>query len=859
MLHSRRIRRYQEFLKTLRRPEPRLCLCPLHLHPRPWVPPPCRTSRPHGEPSLVLSRRFHSNPELVPRPSSPAMMEGRTQSQKDNAQHSRYLERLHHEEDIIKEAQRRVCNGDPLPKDVYNTVMKWSKVSPKPDVPREEAQGKGKKQHSSRSGRRKESRERDLEKEEERLRQELRNVRELTQNNIDLLEENKKLMRKIQRLQQRAKRQGEPKRSTGSRESVEAVRENDVILSLKKKYEDLLQYVLKVEAENQKLNSVMGASGEGRGWAQDDTEPEATRRMLTELQKEIQALRGQLNGKDESLRNYELQLKSLRESNVILQESLKKQGPGDSKRSEVAVLEEEWMRRFSETRDMYEEAIQGYKEQLEQTQRKLVGDEQDHAQQLQELRTLLEKTRTDLMVKEKNRSEETKVNEDEHNFIGEGEKKNDHLKRSESEDRAKDSPRHQVLKPSGVASPAGEVSSKGPREDTGSTIHAQAAASHPSRDSEGKPASHPSGESEAKAESVTVTRTDRMYSEALELIVRRLESLQVGGEEVEGMMGTIKGTINTCLQEWRDSFHQTRVQQDEDKNQLQGENEELQRKLKGRNKKIEMFQRQNQELQQQNDKLHHHSSLLEARMASTATTEQLGILSSLPQKAQEAEQQLADTKELLHKAQVENQGLHSHVKHLEEKLGKKESKLRAEREQSASRGRDVAGARESVSSLHHQLEEVTREVEQLREQLSTKDVILEHTSAQLEERIRECASLSSLADRYKLRQNQDSDRIQTQLSERDTASHKQLLEAQAQASRYQAQLSALRTEKELSEKSLRCAVRKLEEQVDQLQLRNSTLQRQLTTFTSTYHTLFSGVDLQPVTSPGIDTSGLKAI
>lgn len=38
---------------------------------------------------------------------------------------------------LIQEAQRRVSNGDPLPKDMYNTVMKWSKVSPKAeDAPR---------------------------------------------------------------------------------------------------------------------------------------------------------------------------------------------------------------------------------------------------------------------------------------------------------------------------------------------------------------------------------------------------------------------------------------------------------------------------------------------------------------------------------------------------------------------------------------------------------------------------------------------------------------------------------------------------------------------------------------------------
>ncbi|KAK8376727.1 hypothetical protein O3P69_009974 [Scylla paramamosain] len=726
MLHSRRVRRYQEFLKTLRRPEPRLCLCPFHLHPRPWVPPPCRTSRPHGEPSLLLSRRFHSNPELLAHSSHIGGMERRSLSQKDKAQHSRYIERLHHEEDLIKEAQRRVRNGDPLPKDMYNTVMKWSKMSPKPEEEtRGAGQKKGRKQQTSQSGRKKETSEREFEKEEEELRQELKNARELNQHNIYLLEENKRLMKKIQKLRQRAKRQGETRR--GSRESVEVPRQDDVILSLKKKYEDLLQYVLKVEAENQKLNSLVGAPGEGRG-----TDTESTRRTLTELQEETQALRQQLMEKDENLMKYEEQLKAMKDSIIILQEALKKQRQGGSRSPETAMLEEEWMRRFNETREMYEEAIQGYKDQLEQTQRKVVMDEQDHAQQIEELRKQLQKAQTQLKTKERNTLEEAKVMEEEQDHAREGEEMADH-------------------------------------------------------------------------------------------------------------------------------FQQTKSQQDAHKNQLQHENEELQRKLRTRNKKIETLQKQNEDQQRQNEKLLHQCSLLESQMASTRTTEQLGILSGLPQKVQEAEQQLVDTKELLHKAQVENQRLQSQLKHLEEKLGKKESKLKAEREQSLSREKEAAGARESVSSLQHQLEEMTREMNQLCEQLSTKDVILEHTSAQLEERIRECASLSALADRYKLQQNQDSDRIQTQLNERETASHKQLLEAQTQASRYQAQVAALRMEKEHTEKSLRCTVRKLEEQVDQLQLRNSTLQRQLTTFTSTYHNLFSSVDLQSVTSPAIGTTGLKGI
>lgn len=314
----------------------------------------------------------------------------------------------------------------------------------------------------------------------------------------------------------------------------------------------------------------------------------------------------QLMEKDESLRKYEQQLKTLNESNITLQETLKKQGPGDRKWPQEAVLEEEWMRRFSETREMYEEAIQGYKDQLEQTQRKLVVYEQDHAQQVEELREQLEKAQSELRVKEKDVLEEKKVVDDEQNHAREGETQRDLLEGNRNDVRAKGSPGHHVHKPSGNSSPkdmagiAGEGSPKGSREDAGSSTHPQTAITD-----EGKP------------DSVTATRTDKMYGEALELIVRRLENLQVGGEEVESMIGVIKGTISTCLQEWRDSFNQARVQQDGDRNQLQMENEELQRKLRGRNKKIETLQKQTHDMQQQNEKLLHQCSLLESRVSVT--------------------------------------------------------------------------------------------------------------------------------------------------------------------------------------------------------------------------------------------------
>lgn len=126
---------------------------------------------------------------------------------------------------LMQEAQKRVCKGDPLPKDMYNTVMKWSSMSPKEeDVSRVSQlpnhctdklcqtyilrsmlwvfflQGGGQrreKKSTSHGGLIKEGNKQDLKKEEEELRQELKNMRELTQSNIYLLEENKRLMRKV--------------------------------------------------------------------------------------------------------------------------------------------------------------------------------------------------------------------------------------------------------------------------------------------------------------------------------------------------------------------------------------------------------------------------------------------------------------------------------------------------------------------------------------------------------------------------------------------------------------------------------------------------------------------------------------
>ena len=125
----------------------------------------------------------------------------------------------------------------------------------------------------------------------------------------------------------------------------------------------------------------------------------------------------QLMEKDENLMKYEEQLKAMKDSTLILQEALKKQRSAGSWSSETAMLEEEWMRRFNETREMYEEAIQGYKDQLEQTQRKVVMDEQDYAQQIEELGKQLKEAHAQLKAKEI-RLDEAKVNDKEDHARG---------------------------------------------------------------------------------------------------------------------------------------------------------------------------------------------------------------------------------------------------------------------------------------------------------------------------------------------------------------------------------------------------------------------------------------------------------
>ncbi|KAG7154438.1 Outer dense fiber protein 2-like [Homarus americanus] len=876
MLRDRRVRRYQKFLKTLRQPESSRCSCPSHLHPRPWVPPPCRTTRPHG-------RMDRSHQGWV--------------TDDDEGQYS--LRHLYNDARVLKEAFSKVRQGDHLSKDMRNTVKKWSKKNlPEQDDRSKRSRRREEKQphtdHSQQAEGDDTRSPRELAREEEALRHKLRNLRELTQNNAALIEENKKLMRKIHQLRQRSKRQQEAQR--GSRESMggeqgTGSREEFVILSLKKKYEDLLHYVLKVESENQKLKSLTGMSGDHEDYFNGSDREDITcgPRVVARLEGELEALRREIMKKDDYIVDCERHMQTLKE-NISLQESRRNQN-ASAGNIDTAMLEEEWMRRLNETREMYDRAIQGYKDQLEELQAKLLSSEQRHAEQVQELVARLTKAQSEVTsARTSNETHDEAVSHQNGEPYG-----------RQRSNKGKNGERSRSI---GTESPeqdedSDSVSSKSEEteREKGRTGAARAGDEVPGRsndktketdnlkddengnksekanhaNSRGK--NHDKGDQAISGTPFIIAGFEK-YSETLENLVKRVESLSVGGEDSVNTVSVIKDTISQCLQEWRESFQQVWRQQEDDADRLKKDyddlkknyddlkkdyidlekgnddlkkdNDDLQRKIRSKNKKAESLQYQYKDLEQKNIKLIHQCSQLESRMGASQITGHLDVLQSLPKTLQETEQRLLDTRELLQQALGEKQTLQDQVKIMGEKLSKKESKLKAEREQSTTREKEIANHKENILSIHHQLEEVTREVSHLREQLSTKDTILEHTSAQLEERIRECASLSSQVERYRLQQNQESDRIQTQLTERDSASHKQYVEAQTLATRYQAQLSALRSEKDHNEKSLRNHVRKLEEQIDQLQLRNSTLQRQLTTITSTYHNMFSTVDLDPL-------------
>ncbi|XP_042882113.1 golgin subfamily A member 4-like isoform X2 [Penaeus japonicus] len=913
MSRDRRIRHYQRFLKTLKKPESNRCSCTTHLHPRPWVPPPCRTTQPLQEDTSLQNRRSRSNPELMTNTTN--LFEGQPQpdweSDEESRPSQRHLRKLYREARVLKDALNHVRQGNQLSKDTSHIVKKWSKKRDPEHPPRREGpiEEKGQKPTTESQSEMLEALNRSMseaQQEEEALRQELQDLRRMAKGSSAMEEENKKLKRKIHQLHRRLRRQEKVPRA--SHESLGADRElgsrdEFLILSLKKKYEDLLQYVLKVEAENQKLKSLTGLSGEGDGMLRDSDREDAQfgPHVVARLHHELEALREEVARKDGHIVEYEQRLQAmeaLKEENITLHKTLRDVYSTSLKPSDerpiTAAVEEEWMRRLAETREMYEQVVQGYKEKFEEMRENMIRSEEVHARRTRELENEVLSLKRDALIADSHKGNQ-KVNsksseggessgvaydEDEaaREHRSQGIQSTEEPKVSSTENEGEAVSGKSVEHHQHDGSDADKhMSSKASKGQDTHKLSTKTSGPEKNSESDDIPYSDEmKGDNREKTQQKKVpgetskeechscvahgqwTETQK-YVDTLNALVQRMEKVNPGGEGAD-TLSVIREAITSCLQEWRDSFQQQQQQpqQERDSPGLRREYEDLQKRMRSRQKKLESQQKQVKELESQNVKLTHRCSRLESQIKDLQSGEKFGLLQDLPQTLHDTEQKLGEAQIALQNAEAERQLLQDQVLQLGEKLNKKESKLKNEREQNSQKEKETSETKEKLGAARRQAEEMSREAGRLQDQLATKDALLERTSAQLEERIRECAGLSSQVERLRQERSQDWEKIQSQITERDSVTNKQYVDAQAQVARYQAQLSAMRSEKEQAEKSFRQHIRKLEEQLDHLQLRNSTLQRQLSTITTTYHNMFSSVDLHPPSSPGLGgTPGLK--
>lgn len=337
--------------------------------------------------------------------------------------------------------------------------------------------------------------------------------------------------------------------------------------------------------------------------------------------------------KDEYILECEQHLQTMKE-NIALHETLSNQ-KSDAPGIDTATLEEEWMRRLTETREMYEQAIHGYKEQLGELQGKLLNSEQVHATQVQKLKERLAIAQTELRSEKMNEGNingppgVVKVYDDQerHSYGGENISETEVADWSRSEGTGKQGHEKSV----GISSSEERECHK---ETAGSK---EVDGEDPNKSFNNKEAENfKGGENVNKTEEPNQTQSntklnkedgdtisgrplviagDESYSKTLEYLVKRLENLCLGGDEVDTTLSVITDTINRCLWEWRESFQQDQAQQKGDADQPKKDYEELQRKLRGKNKKIESLQKQCNDLEQQNMKLLHRCSQLGSQVS----------------------------------------------------------------------------------------------------------------------------------------------------------------------------------------------------------------------------------------------------
>lgn len=350
--------------------------------------------------------------------------------------------------------------------------------------------------------------------------------------------------------------------------------------------------------------------------------------------------------------------------NMALQDSLGGQASGQGERHgaargpEVTFLEQEWTRRLIETKETYDRAIQEYKDQLSLLQDRMETGEQEHHSQVQKLTELLAREQERRVEAEQllenrekqghdeNREQRGYTIDSENGGCGEDKVRQGHEKNGrnkgpdedkrqrqeqrgereiggQSEDRrtgtgnadsdkgtpeAERRDKHDLPKPESASRSEESDSHRQPLSRRGRNGNGRTVRSTNLEDDGG-------GARVDASTGVAVEEAER-YREALDLIVQRLENLQMSRDWVETTVSVVKETISRCLQEWRESVEQQQVQRNSQAEQLHADNIELRKKLREKSKKVESLTRQCSELEQENTKLVHQCSLAESRVSS---------------------------------------------------------------------------------------------------------------------------------------------------------------------------------------------------------------------------------------------------
>ena len=204
-------------------------------------------------------------------------------------------------------------------------------------------------------------------------------------------------------------------------------------------------------------------------------------------------------------------------------------------------------------------------------------------------------------------------------------------------------------------------------------------------------------------------------------------------------------------------------------------------------------------------------------------------MQDFPETLKQTESKLQEIKEENIKSTLDNE-------HLKETLALMETRFKAEKDKNNSLQEQISCLKELTTASQYQKDDINKGIVELQSQMNSKDVLLEKTSTQLEERIRECTRLASELDRVKNNHGKEVSQLKYQHSNDNI--HQKYVDSQSAISRYQTQIATLKAEKDSLERTLRKNSRKYDDEMDRIKLRNSTLQKQMQSITATYHSMF---------------------